>query len=360
MKILDRLVVVEFVRLFIVFIIASPVLFILGDLTDNLDNYLDRGYETGQVLMGYVYQMPLFTSWGLPVAALIATIFTVNNMTRHSEVAAAKAGGISFYRLYAVLPLIGIALTGLGLVLTELIPVGNRLRAEAFAEAEGRPGSVHLARTDFVYRDLDGRIFGVRRLDVSDGEMTGITMEREGDEPEVPSVHIFAETAHYDSIAGWTMEDGYLRLMAGPDLERAFRFAELRTRGFDEEPEQLVDTQKDPDMMGYVELGQLIQILQRSGGDPLELRVKRSQKLAIPVAALVIILFAAPLANSAPRSGAAYGVGVSLGITIVYLMLFKVAGAAGSSGALHPVFAAWLPNGVFALAAAYLVRQVRT
>ena len=136
MNILDRLVIKEFFRLFVLFLLASPVLFILGDLTDNLDTYLDRGYDTGTVVMGYIYQMPLFISWGLPVAALIATIFTVNTMTRHSEVAAAKAGGISFFRLYAALPIIGLVLTVLGLVLTELVPMGNRLRAESMGERD--------------------------------------------------------------------------------------------------------------------------------------------------------------------------------------------------------------------------------
>ncbi|MDX1675021.1 MAG: LptF/LptG family permease [Longimicrobiales bacterium] len=359
MRILDRMVVREFTRLFLLFIMASPVLFVLGDLTDNLDTYMDRGYATGQIVMGYVYQMPMFISWGIPVAALIATIFTVNAMTRHSEVAAAKAGGISFYRLYAVLPILGIVLTGLGLVLTELIPVGNRLREDALGEnAEAHARGI--GRSNFVYRDLDGRTFSIRRLNVSEGEISGITMEREGNEPEVPSIHVYAPEARYDSTRGWILHDGVFRLMAGPEVERAFRFAELETAGFDERPEQLLDRQKDPDQMGYVELGQLIEILRRSGADPLGLMVQRAQKLAIPVASLVIILFAAPLANSAPRGGAAYGVGVSLGITIVYLMLFKVAGAAGSSGAIPPEVAAWTPNVLFAVAAAFLLREVRT
>ena len=358
MRILDRLVIREFTRLFLLFITASPVLFILGDLTDNLDTYIDRGYDTGQVVMSYVYQMPLFISWGVPVAALIATIFTVNNMTRHSEVAAAKAGGISFYRLYAALPLLGIVLTLLGLVLTELIPVGNRLREEALGEHQTAPG---FGRSNFVYRDLDGRTFSIRRLDSGAGEITGLTVEREGAEPEVPSVHIFAPSARYDSVSQeWVIVDGYFRLMAGPDIERTFQFAELRTHGFDEAPDQLMDRQKDPDHMGYVELGQLIEILTRSGAEPNDLMVERAQKLAIPVAALVIILFAAPLANSSPRGGAAYGVGVSLGVTIVYLMLFKVAGAAGSSGAIPPLVAAWTPNVLFAVASVFLIRQVRT
>lgn len=356
MRILDRLVVREFFRLFFIFLMAAPVLFVLGDLTDNLDTYMDRGNAASQVALGYVYQMPLFISWGLPVAALIATIFTVNNMTSHSEVAAAKAGGVSFYRLFAALPLIGIALTVLGLVLTELVPVGNRLHAELLG---GQP-SRHLSRSDFVYRDLDGRVFAIRRMDVANGEIDGITVEREGNEPAVPSVYIFAPTASYDSISGWTLHNGYLRLMAGPDVERAFRFAELRPRGFTERPDELLDQLKDPDQMRYGELGRLVQILKRSGGKPYKLMVDRAQKIAIPVAALVIILFAAPLANSSPRGGTAYGVGVSLGITIVYLMLFKVSGAAGGSGAIPPLVAAWAPNVLFTLASVVLIARVRT
>jgi lipopolysaccharide export system permease protein len=356
MTILDRLIVREFSRLFALFIVAAPFLFILGDVTENLDRYLGQGLSLRQVAMGYVYQLPLFVSWGLPVAALIATVFTVNNMTRHSEVAAAKAGGISFFRLFGPLPVLGIGLTLVGLVLVELVPIGTRLRAETLGERQTR----QVARSDFVYRDMDGRAFGIRRLDVANAQIVGITMERPGREPEVPSVHAFASIARYAPDTGWTLHDGYLRIMAGPDVERAYRFSRLQPRGFDEPPDRLLDQQKDPDMMGYAELGQLIRSLQRSGSNPRDLMVERAQKLAIPVAALIIILFGAPLANSSPRGGAAYGVGISLAVTIAYLMLFKVAGAAGNTGTLPPQVAAWLPNGLFALAALVFLVRVRT
>jgi lipopolysaccharide export system permease protein len=357
MRILDRLVVRDFVRLFALFILAAPFLFILGDVTEKLDSYLRQGLTWQQIALGYLYQMPMFVSWGLPVAALIATIFTVNNMTRHSEVAAAKASGVSFFRLFAALPVLGVLLTVLGLGLVEVVPVGTQKRAEVMGE---RQATRHLARSDFIYRDQDGRAFAIRRLDVSSGHILGITMERPGDEPEIPSVHIFAPLARYDEDNGWTLYDGYLRLMSGADVERAYRFSRLQPRGFDEPPERLVDQQKDPEMMRYAELGLLIRSLQRSGSDPRELMVERAQKLAIPVAALIIILFGAPLANSAPRAGAAYGVGVSLAVTIIYLMLFKVAGAAGNTGAIAPGLAAWLPNMIFGAASLALLTRVRT
>jgi lipopolysaccharide export LptBFGC system permease protein LptF len=47
-------------------------------------------------------------------------------------------------------------------------------------------------------------------------------------------------------------------------------------------------------------------------------------------------------------------------VTILYLMLFKVTGAAGNTGALPPQIAAWIPNVLFGLAAIVLLGRVRT
>jgi lipopolysaccharide export system permease protein len=88
--------------------------------------------------------------------------------------------------------------------------------------------------------------------------------------------------------------------------------------------------------------------------------VKREQRLAIPVATLVIILFGAPLATSSKRGGAAYGIGISLATTILYLILFRVAGALGYAGTLDPLLAAWLPNALFFVAGLILMAKVRT
>jgi lipopolysaccharide export system permease protein len=88
--------------------------------------------------------------------------------------------------------------------------------------------------------------------------------------------------------------------------------------------------------------------------------VERAQKIAIPVATLVIILFGAPLANTSSRGGPAYGIGISLGITVLYMLLFKVTGAAGAAGAMEPMYAAWIPNVLFLIAAGVLLARVRT
>lgn len=353
---LDRYVIAEFTRLFILFITGAPFLFILGDVMDNLDKHMARGVGVGNVALSYLYQLPLFLLYSLPIAALIAAVFTVGNMTRHSEVTAAKAGGVSFFRLYATLPVLGILLTFAGLGLSELVPVTNRLREEAL----GIRSTKRQNRNDFVYRTADGRAFIIRQLQVGTGMIHGLTMEREGNEPEIPSENATARWAKYSEESGWTLGEGQLRIFFGAETERTYEFEELWMPGFTETPEELLAVQKDPDNMRYAELGRFIEISERSGGRPLKLIVAQAQKISIPVATLVIILFAMPLATSTGRGGSAYGIGVSLAITIFYLMLFKVAGAMGASGAIPGVLAAWIPNAVFAVAAVALLRRVRT
>lgn len=356
-RILDRYVTGQFVRLFLVFVLGAPLLFIVGDLTDRIDNYFRQGLTARQIAIGYLYDLPLFVLYSVPIAALIATIFTINGMTRNSEVAAAKAGGVSFHRLTAPLAFMGVVLTVAALGLSELVPIATRAKAELWGERSGTRST----RSDFVYRTQDGYVYTIERLNLNAGRITGVTLERPGDEPRMPSLHVVAREASYSpEDGGWTLMNGYARLLMGRGQERSFRFERMVSPGFDETPEQLLAEPREPEEMGYAELASFIDAIERSGGRANELKVDLAQKVALPVATLIIVLFAAPLANQAPRGGAAYGVGISLGVTIFYLMLFKVAGAAGGAGIMPPALAAWLPNGLFAAAATVLIARVRT
>lgn len=175
-----------------------------------------------------------------------------------------------------------------------------------------------------------------------------------------PDTHLTADRATYSDDHGWTFSEGYLRLLS-PDRERGtFHFDQYRTRRFEESPEQLLEEPRDDEEMRYAEIRHLANVIERSGGDPKELRVKAEQKLAIPVATLVIILFGAPLATSSKRGGTAYGIGVSLVSTMLFILLLKISGAIGSAGTLPPLTAAWLPNVLFFTTGVVLLVRVRT
>lgn len=357
MRILDRLVALTFLRLFVVSILATPPLFILGNLTEKLDDYLDAELTLGEIARGYVFNLPEYLQWSFPMAGLIAAVFTVHAMTTHREIVAAKAGGVSFHRLVFPILLLGGALAGLALLTTDLVPVSKR-RATAILESRnlGREW-----RSDFVYQTEGGLVLAVQRLELLSPRMSGIGIHRPGRGTDSVAVHGEVERAVWSEEAQrWEFEHGTMRRIWPDGVESSSRFTALRIPALVERPDQLMEEVRDPEELTYDELERQARIVERGGGKSGELRTKKEQKLAIPVATLVIILLGTPLATSAKRGGAAYGIGISLGTTIAYVLLLKVSGAFGAAGVLPPVYAAWLPNGLFAAAGLVLLARVRT
>ena len=354
-RILDRLVARTFIKLFLIFLAASPPLFILGDITENLDTYLDRGLTGMEVAQAYVYQMPLFIQWSFPIAALVASVFTIHSMTVHRELVAAKAGGISFHRVARPIVVLGMLLTVVALGLTEVVPRGNRIAGQILQDQDPRSSY----RADFVYEGEDGTTWQVGRVMAHENRMDKIILERPPS-PTAGGVHVISDAASYDSINGWTFARGYVRHLLPDSTEHTYQFERLRMAGVTEKPEELLVAPRKPEEMTYEEVDRLARVIQRTGGNASTLLVKREQKLSIPVATLVVILFGIPLATSTGRGGTAYGIGVSLGTTILYMLLFKVSAALGGAGAMTPKAAAWIPNALFFGTALVLLRRVRT
>jgi lipopolysaccharide export system permease protein len=137
-------------------------------------------------------------------------------------------------------------------------------------------------------------------------------------------------------------------------------FTSMTDKRMTEQPLDLMAKPRNPQEMRFAELSRFIQALERSGGDANLLRVERALKIAIPITCLVIALFGAPLATSTQRGGTAYGIGVSLATTIIFLLMIQLTKAIGGKALIDPDAAAWLPNMLFAVMGLVLLLRVRT
>ncbi|HUF25349.1 MAG TPA: LptF/LptG family permease [Gemmatimonadaceae bacterium] len=354
---LDRYVFSEFFRIFFTTALGFPLIVIIIDLTDNLDRYLARDLPKSQIAMSYVYWIPDSMFMVLPAAVLFATVFTIGGFTRYSEITAAKASGISFHRFAAPIWL-GAAIGALlALGLGELAPRTNALREEMLETRRFQRGT---DRYNFVFAADEGRNYKVTALNVLRSSIDGVEIERKGNGPEYPTTVIAATAGTWEETEGWTLRTGWYYVL--PDSARtfAFRFDSLVDNQLRERPMDLMATPKAPQDMGFRELGRFIRAMERSGADVRVMKVERMLKLAIPVTCIVIALFGAPLATSSQRGGAAYGIGVSLGTTVVFLMLIQLTKAIGGRGVLDPETAAWTPNIIFAVVGLYLLTRVKT
>lgn len=356
--ILDRYILNSWVKLFIITALGFPVVAVLTDAIQNLTELLNRGLSMKQIAVSYIFAVPAWTSLVMPAAVLFATIFTVGGMARHSEITAAKAGGASFYRLMVPVVLASIVAVFLAVAVGELAVTST----ERVARLQRDPKLQSSAgRFNFVYRADEGWVYAIRSLDIASRTLRELVFEREGSGPEYPTLVIRADSATWeDSTGTWRLWSGESRVIAGADRHTSFGFASMRLRDLTQDPGDLLAESKAPSAMRYRELGRYIDAMHRAGNATGQLQVQRAQRLSVPAACLVIALFGAPLAMAAPRSGSAFGIGVSLGATVVYLLLVQIAVAMGDSGIINPTLLAWLPNAVFLVAALVLLDRVRT
>ncbi len=353
---LDRYVAAEFARIFTVTTLGFPVLVFVIDLVDNLRKYTERQLTLKAVALSYLYWIPDTLFMVLPAAVLFATVFSIGTFTRYSEISAAKASGISFYRFIAPILFMATIAMGIDLVFAELAPPANAERLKLLA---GKGQDRDNNRYNFAFASETGRVYRIYTLDVKQRLLENVELEERGSVKQ-PGLLVAARTAAWSGPRGWVLKSGLMHVVLSDSTDRAVAFDSLVDRQFTESPQDLQATERQPSEMNFADLTRFITALERSGADVNLLRVERMLKLAIPVTCLIIALFGAPLATSSQRGGAAYGIAVSLATTILFLVLIQLTKAIGGKGLMPPDIAAWVPNVACGLFALVLLARVRT
>jgi lipopolysaccharide export system permease protein len=348
----------QWLRIFVLATIGLPLVSVLINITDRINRLLDRDLSGSTIALAGLYGLPGHMAQMIPAATLFATVFTIGPLARSSEITAAKAGGVSFHRLVFPLMVAAVFATGLcywvGEIATETTARQLELEKERIARNQ-------TSRYEFVYLADRGWTYSVRSLNTDSKTMQGVVLEHAGRREGYFNVAISADSARWnDSTGRWRLLGGSSHLITDTTELLTLRFASLELAAFDEPPRSLLLEPKRPEEMSYAELGEYISTLDRSGNDTKKLKVDRAIKIALPVACLVIALFGAPLAMTNPRAGAAWGIAVSLGTTVLYLLLINLSKAVGATGIIDPTISAWLPNGFFLLLGGWLMIRVRT
>jgi lipopolysaccharide export system permease protein len=358
MRHLDRYVLQSWIRIFVLTALGFPVVSILINLTDTLNRLLDRGLTMREIVISYIYSIPENVFLVMPAAVLFATVFTVGAMGRHSELTAAKASGQSFHRLMRPIFIAAAAASVLAFVVGELAPGATARQLEIQKAKPSRPTST---RFNFVYRGDAGWVYTIRSLDVANRQLKQLLLERQGTGLNYPGLVLTADSASYDAtLKTWRLRRGASRIIASPARQATFNFRTMRLKALKQTPADLLAESKAPDEMRYAELGRYIDALKRSGNDANKLLVEQALKLALPATCIIIALFGAPLAVTTPRAGAAVGIAISLGTTVVFLLFVQITKAIGAGGLINPTLAAWIPNVVFLFAGLVLLARVRT
>jgi len=356
-RILDRYVLREFVGYLLLGLAGFIVIFIVVDIFEKIDVFLDHHAPATLVTRFYLYRAPEVVVQVLPVALLLATFLALGQLNKFGELTAMRASGLSLSRILRPVFLGAAAAALFALALGEfVVPRANRERDAIFEQQIQRLQRPVLSeRPDLTYLGSGGRIFYIHLYLVKEKRMHEVSLQefRGGELVR----RIDAAEATWDGRR-WVFASGYLRSF-DRGRETAHEFDRMAVNGLVERPEDFAKEIPQPAEMNYLELRSYVERLRASGARVANYLVDLHLKLAFPLINFIVVLIGASLATRLRMQSAALGFGLSVAISFIYYALMRTGQALGHNGALPPYVAAWLADVVFGTIGLAMLRQAQ-
>ena len=348
MNILDRYLLREYLRAFLVGLLFFIALIIVVRLLDyDLKKFEDDiSYTTAVKIV--LYQAPRRIMEMVPVAGFVAVFFTLGRMVRRNEFTAMKAGGISVYRLLAPILIVTLIICGLFAVFY------NRVASPAFHEAHLLQNKVRPRRgRNIVFKGKDNRIFYSQRIALDAKKINQLTIYEYDPENRLDRI-TFAKAATWTPTE-WELTDGFIRHFE-KGVEVDYETFDTHVIERHEDPARFIGSEKDPRAMTIKELQEQIAYKREAGQISRKEQVKLHHKTAYPFAAVVVVMLGAPIAIRFGRAGFFAGLVIAFFLSFIYWALsFATLEGLSENGKLHPFLACWGANILYAVVGSIMI-----
>ncbi|MBK7034112.1 MAG: LptF/LptG family permease [Ignavibacteria bacterium] len=323
MNILDRYVLRQFVVTFVFALVALSSIFIIIDLFERLDKFIDNKTPIEMIVRFYLAFLPYILELVNPVCAL---------------------GPIRF-----LLPILAFAFV---MSIAQMYFNGwiaPRAATERFAierkflASENGPSSLQ----DLFFRESPSMNVSLRRYDAQNKVGTGVAVEEFGS-AEMPRQQwrIDADSMEWDSTSAlWVMPLATKRTFY-PDSV-AIEILRQFKAPFTIRHDQIAKLQLNPEEMTFPEMKDYIETLKRGGKDTRRQEIDLSGQWAFPFVNLIVVLISIPFASVRRRGGMAVNIAAAMVIAITYIAFTKISQAAGAAVDLPVEVIGWSANAIF-------------
>jgi lipopolysaccharide export system permease protein len=343
-SILSRYIIKRFFSIAIFTLLTSILIFIVVDLLEHLDKFIDSDTPRLEIFRYYLLYIPQMVYLIMPVSLLLTTVFTLSGLVGNMEITAMKSAGISPGRILRLLSYWSIVISiGIFFLGETLVTETARERMEIYRTRIKKKPAALMQNSGKVYfqNDANSMLTLVNyNHDESIGkkavylEFENGRLKRRIDAPEIKLA---------DSL--WIFLNGTDRRLLQPGSFTAFdslAFADLRLN-----PNDMQSLRSAPEEMDLPDLLEFIERQKQSGARVSRWLVNVQSKLAGPMANFVIVFFGVPIALRRNRGGTALGFGISLLSCFLYYGLQMVCKNFGYKEILDPISSAWIPVGLF-------------
>ena len=328
----------------------------IGAVFELIRQITDSGLFWGVALKVLILKMPEFIVLAFPMSILLATLMSYSRLSSDSELIALRSIGVGVYTLIRPAIAFSLCIFAIAFMFNNFIaPAASYQASVTLTEALGktRPNF----KTENIlfpeYKDIQTENGDTRKVlsrlfyaEEFDGEqMKNITVLDRSLRPL--SQIITAESAQWNVLENiWDFYNGTIYLIGkNASYNNVIRFQHQKLTL----PRLALDLTKKikkANEMSIFEAQEFLKAIEHSA-DEKEIRflqVSIQTKIAIPFACLVFALFGAALGAKPQNSGKATSFGICIGLIFIYYFLSFICQSLGTSGAVSPALAAWLPN----------------
>ena len=346
MSLVHRSLLQTFLRILALTLVGALVLFTLVDLLDNIGSFLDNQATLSMVLRYYMYKIVWIVDLVLPIAMLMATLFTVGTMARYNELTALFAAGRSLVQVTQPLLALAVVMSMFSFAWREyVLPEANIARTQVWEVEIHKRAERIRPTTNIALTGGDGRIYFARTFNPQTLTLTGLRVVT------TKSAQVVERLDASRAIwAGryWLLYDGSRRDFAHEE-ETVTPFDVLPATSLAITPESFEAARVRPEDMNIGQLQRHIDMVRKSGGDVTDSAVDVQFLLAWPVVHIIVVFLGILLASGPRKTTIASGFGWTVLISFGYYLSMNFGRALGHNGTLPPVVAGWAGNGLYGL-----------
>lgn len=355
--IIDRYVALEVLLPFGMGVGLLTFTLVTGRMLKLTEMVVNHGVSLGEVVGLIAYIMPAFLELTLGMAVLLGVLLGFGRMSNDQEMTAARASGISLYRL--AVPVMAVAFV------VYLVASWFAFSVRPWADSRLQDQLYYLTRTkaaaglrEKVFNDDLPRIMiYVNKISDEDGSLHGVLIADSRDPRQQNTIIATHGLVLPDEKTGGTtlrLFDGSLfgsEAASDQSHVTSFRVYDLTIR-----PKEggAASLDRDADELSYGALIQRIDAARARGKPDHEAETELAAKYMVPFATLLFALLGVSLGLKPARGGHSERFGVAVALFFLYYSIMRVGRTLAERGSLNAYIAMSIPDVVFLVLAVWL------
>ncbi len=365
MRIIDRYISNSVIKIFFSTVLIFCFLYILIDVTTQLDEFIDRKIPIPILIKYYINFFPVILAQTSSIACLIASLFTFSSLNNNNEVIALRSSGLNFWQITKPALFFALIVSASVFLLNErIIPysldVTNKIRDEYMVLKVDRIEKQNKIR-NLTFYGLRNRLYFIDTYDPNTSELNGITIIEYDNQQNIQQ-KIVALRGVWTDIA-WKFYNCQITSFEENNINQPVKVKVYDEKLMDikETPQDFLRQRLNVSSMNIRQLHDYIGRFADSGATKalVSLRVDMHQKIAYPFGNFVIVLVGIPMALMVKnRKGMTFtSIGIAILIGFLYYVTNAVALAFGKGGLFPPILSAWATPLLFSSIALYTIEK---